>query len=120
LDVVERRRLMREEVLRTARGFAERVKACFGKASVVLIGSYARGDFNEWSDVDLLIVVEKALGNPLERMDYLLERCPPPSGVEPILLSLAEFMRQKQLGSPLSKEAYSQGVVLVDELGLFH
>jgi predicted nucleotidyltransferase len=119
LGIVEQRRLMREEAIRTARGFAERVKACFEKVSVVLIGSYARGDFNEWSDVDVLIVVEKAPSNPLERMDCLLERCPPPTGVEPIILSLSEFMRQKHLATPLYTEACGQVVVLVDDLGLF-
>jgi uncharacterized protein len=119
LGIVEQRRLMREEAIRTARGFAERVKACFEKVSAVLIGSYARGDFNEWSDVDVLIVVEKAPGNPLERMDCLLERCPPPAGVESIILSLSEFMRQKHLATPLYTEACGQGVVLVDDLGLF-
>jgi hypothetical protein len=117
LGIVEQRRLMREEAIRTARGFAERVKACFEKVSVVLIGSYARGDFN---DVDVLIVVEKAPGNPLERMDCLLERCPPPAGVECIILSLSEFMRQKHLATPLYTEACGQGVVLVDDLELFH
>jgi hypothetical protein len=116
LGIVEQRRLMREEAIRTARGFAERVKACFEKVSVVLIGSYARGNFN---DVDVLIVVEKAPSNPLERMDCLLERCPPPAGVEPIILSLSEFMRQKHLATPLYTEACGQGVVLVDDLGLF-
>jgi hypothetical protein len=115
LGIVEQRRLMREEAIRTARGFAERVKACFEKVSVVLIGSYARGNFN---DVDVLIVVEKAPGNPLERMDCLLERCPPPAGVEPIILSLSEFLRQKHLATPLY-EACGQGVVLVDDLGFF-
>jgi hypothetical protein len=117
LGIVEQRRLMREEAIRTARGVAERVKACFEKVSVVLIGSYARGDFN---DVDVLIVVEKAPSNPLERMDCLLERCPPPAGVEPIILSLSEFMRQKHLATPLYTEACGQGVVLVDDLELFH
>ena len=116
LGIVEQRRLMREEAIRTARGVAERVKACFEKVSVVLIGSYARGDFN---DVDVLIVVEKAPSNLLERMDCLLERCPPPAGVEPIILSLSEFMRQKHLATPLYTEACGQGVVLVDDLGLF-
>lgn len=38
MGIVEQRRLMREEAIRTARGFAERVKACFEKVSAVLIG----------------------------------------------------------------------------------
>jgi len=110
---------MREEAIRTARVFAEEVRGCFGRVSVVLVGSYARGDFNEWSDIDILIVVKGVLGNPLERIDYLLDRCPPPTGVEPIILSLGEFVRQKRLETPLFREACGRGVVLVDDLGLF-
>lgn len=37
------------------------------KVSAILIGSYARGDFNKWSDVDVLLIAEFA-GNPLERL----------------------------------------------------
>jgi hypothetical protein len=117
LGIVEQRRLMREEAIRTARGFAERVKACFEKVSAVLIGSYARGDFNEWSDVDVLIVVKKS---PWQSFgEDGLSSGEMPAGVEPIILSLSEFMRQKHLATPLYTEACGQGVVLVDDLGLF-
>jgi len=119
VGVFEQRRLMREEAIRKAREYAEKVKAFIGKVSAVLVGSYARGDFNEWSDIDLLIVAEGVLGNPLERMDYLLDRCPPPAGVEPIILTQTEYMRQKRLETPLFREACGKGIVLVDDLGLF-
>jgi Nucleotidyltransferase domain. len=35
-----------------------------------MIGSYARGDFNRWSDVDL-VVISDFKGNPLERLEKL-------------------------------------------------
>jgi len=36
-------------------------------ALALVYGSYARGDFNEWSDIDVLLVVEDNLPrNPLE------------------------------------------------------
>ncbi len=117
--IFEQRRLIREDAIRKAREFAERVKNCLGKVSVVLIGSYARGDFNIWSDIDILIIAEDISGNPIERMDYLLSKCPPPAGIEPIILSLSEFIRQKKLETPLSKEASNIGMVLADDLRLF-
>ena len=36
--------------------FAEEVKKKLGKVTVVLYGSYARGDFNLWRDVDILLI----------------------------------------------------------------
>lgn len=41
------------------------------KATVILIGSYARGDFNLWSDVDILLISESLSGNPIERLKAL-------------------------------------------------
>ena len=41
----------------------------------VLHGSYARGDFGEWSNVDVLVVVKGPLPkSPLKRLD-LVEEC---------------------------------------------
>ncbi len=119
MGIIEQRRLIREDVIRKAREFTEKVKNCLGKISVVLVGSYARGDFNEWSDIDILIIAEDISGNPLERMDYLIGKCPPPAGIEPIIISLNEFIRQKKLETPLSREAYNIGMVLADDLRLF-
>ena len=119
VGIVEERRLIREEALRVARSFAERVRSCFGRATILVIGSYARGDFNEWSDVDLLIILENAPKSPLERMDNIISRCPPPAGVEPIVLTIDEFETQKKRNTPLFQEACHKGIVLVDELGVF-
>ena len=58
--VVELRRRMREEALKKAEAFAGCVKSKLGKVTAILFGSYARGDFNVWSDIDLLIVTDSA------------------------------------------------------------
>ena len=52
MEVLEERRRIREKVTREAESWARSLPF---KASVILIGSYARGDFNVWSDVDIVL-----------------------------------------------------------------
>src|SRR6059058_4854915 len=44
---------------RAIRDFAARVAARYKPLRIILFGSYARGDFNRDSDVDLLVVTQK-------------------------------------------------------------
>ncbi len=39
-------------------------------ATVILYGSYARGDYNEYSDIDLLILVDKKKITPKESKEF--------------------------------------------------
>ena len=54
--------------------FVEACKEKFGEdlISIVLFGSYARGNFKESSDVDLLVIAKNLPGNVFER-DKLME-----------------------------------------------
>jgi len=54
--------------------FVEACKEKFGEdlISIVLFGSYARGNFKESSDVDLLVIAKNLPGNVFER-DKLIE-----------------------------------------------
>lgn len=65
-----------------AEQFAESAHAALGKVTVWIYGSVARGDFNFWSDVDVLVVAEKLPDRPLERLEMLIQFAPPM--VEPI------------------------------------
>jgi len=60
----------------------ERAQAIFGDSlkDVILYGSYARGDYKEWSDVDIMILadgdektcrtLQKAIRSALVELDY--------------------------------------------------
>jgi predicted nucleotidyltransferase len=65
LEIIERRARIRCNLIRKAfewaRGLGSRVTA-------ILIGSYARGDFNLWSDVDIILISEDLVGYPVERL----------------------------------------------------
>ena len=99
-----------KEVVERAGEFARSLE---GPVSAVLVGSYARGDFNEWSDVDVLLIGQFE-GRPPERV----ERVRAPPGFEVIPLTPEEAVRAAEKGNPLLVEAVERGVVLRDDLGV--
>lgn len=111
-EILERRRRERARVIREATQWAQSLPP---PHTVVLVGSYARGDFNQWSDVDLILVSPRYQGMwPLDR----LKAIEAPPGYEPIPLTPAELQRHLDRGNPLAVEAACTGVVLRDDLGL--
>lgn len=102
-----RRRVEREELLDLARSWEARLAGQV--RAVVVHGSVARGDFNLWSDVDVLVVDDSAPGRWIDRAD----RYPPaPGRVQVVVWTSHEFARQLQRGNPMAVEAVSLGVWL--------
>jgi Nucleotidyltransferase domain. len=64
MDIIERRIKERNMVIDRSRNFAQNLPL---NSSAFLVGSYARGDFNLWSDVDI-VVISNFVGNPLVRL----------------------------------------------------
>lgn len=107
MEVVKRRVKEREEVVERAREYALSLK---GSYSVFPVGSYARGDFNVWSDVDLVVIGEFE-GGVLER----LEELEAPPRFEVIPLTPAEALRVAEKGNPLMVELVEKGLTLRDD-----
>lgn len=106
----------REELVGLARRYADRVSSRLGPATVLLYGSVARGDFNVWSDVDVLVISDALPQDPLIRAERLYEFvC---AGIEPKGLTLNEYKKAKAEGNPFLKELAEQGIVLRDDLKL--
>ncbi len=117
--VIEERKRLIDEVRASMTGLVREVRRIWGKCSIFIVGSYARGDFNEWSDVDVLIVVEECDRNPLRRYDKLVDYLKNSSlPIEPIIVSLHEFKRGLEKRNPLIIEAVEAGLIIVDELNL--
>jgi len=110
LEVIEQRLKCWREVVERAGEFARSLE---GPVSAILVGSYARGDFNRWSDVDILLI-GRFEGRPPER----LERVRAPPGFEVIPLTLEEAIRAAEKGNPLLVEAVERGLVLRDDFGV--
>ena len=115
--VIEERLREREKAFEEAKSFAVCVSRKLGKVTAILFGSFARGDFNDWSDIDVLIVAENLPKNPLERLGLVDECLRLFPRVEPIIITVDEFARRKDR-DPAVKEATQLGIVLVDELEL--
>ncbi|MHB1493772.1 MAG: nucleotidyltransferase domain-containing protein [Thermoplasmataceae archaeon] len=111
MEIVEQRKLEREIKIRSA---IEYSKALDFKSTVILIGSYARGDFNLWSDVDLLIIGDFS-GNPVRRS----EKLDFPAGYELILLTPEEISIMKGKRNKFLIDSFAEGVVLRDDFQYF-
>ncbi|MEX0568366.1 MAG: nucleotidyltransferase domain-containing protein [Candidatus Njordarchaeota archaeon] len=83
------------------------------KATIFLIGSYARGDFNFWSDIDILLVAEtnKPPHRRLENTKYDL-------GFQIIFLTPEEFRHLLQKREPVIIEALTKGIIIRDDYNL--
>jgi len=104
------------EALEKAAATADRLAARLGGVTVLLYGSYARGDFNVWSDIDLVVVSEAFMGlRFLDRYDIVSDDLE--AGIEPVLLTVEEFL--EALRKPSWVQALSKGaVVLRDDHGI--
>lgn len=114
-EIIRKRTREREEVIEGVKRYVEALRARWGKLTAVLYGSYARGDFNLWSDIDVIIVSERFRGtNFVTRCVELLDA---PPRMEAICWTPEEAA--KALEKPWWREALKHRVVLADDYGLF-
>ncbi len=115
MEVLAGRRAEWRRRVEAARRFAYKLRERLAPATAVVIGSTARGDFNVWSDIDVVVVSDKLPDNPLRRFDMLLDALEP--GVEPIPLRRRDALRLAEKGAPMVEEIVS-GIPIYDDLGL--
>ena len=85
----------------------------FHPQKIIAFGSFARGDFNEDSDLDLCIIRENLPTLPIERkfqIYSLLEHRKIP--VDVVMYQPEEFKKRVSLGDPFVKNILTQGKVL--------
>ncbi len=108
LKALEERRRERERLLTVAADYVERLA---GRASVhaaAVAGSVARGDFNVWSDVDVVVVLEDLPQSLPERLALLMADRPPL--VQPFGYTEGELLAALLKGNRLVEEAVIAGV----------
>lgn len=94
---------------------AQRLAAAASRpATVILFGSYARGDATEGSDIDLLVVESELVDKAAEylRLKAAVGRIG--VGVDLLLFSRADFERRSQVPGTLPYLAKKEGKVLLD------
>ncbi len=102
----------REEIVALAESVARRLgESCRSVWKVLLIGSFARGDYGVRSDLDLLVILEEPAAGIDERLDELLRLTPPyPTDLLPVTRS--EVEARLEAGDPFISRALREGIVL--------
>lgn len=117
LQAFKERLMARERVLNELSKFSEVLEERFGRATAILFGSYARGDFNLWSDIDLLLILDTNLpDSPLKRFRFIEDITPP--GVEVHIASLDEFKKLCKNKRSYLNEMLKDAVWIKDSLNL--
>jgi len=114
--VITRRRREREAFVDMAREWAERTGPMLGAQAIVVVGSVARGDFNKWSDIDVLVVVDEVPDDLPGRLALLGPTGKPP-GLEAVVWTATELADRRALRTdPIVGDAYGVGVVVYGRL----
>jgi predicted nucleotidyltransferase len=108
--VIQRRKVRQRELIDLAEEFARELDSKLGVRSVVVYGSVARGDFNVWSDVDVLVIADSL---PKEVADRPAALGPAPPGVQPIAWTPEELTAAVTRRNPIATEAATKGVVVL-------
>jgi len=117
---IKMRENIRDKVFEILNDFTKAARSVWGHVTVILVGSYLRGDFNVWSDIDVLVIVEDEDPNPLKRYDKIipiLMRFDIP--IEPVIITKKEFFKGLNKKNPLIMEAMKIGKVFADDLHIF-
>lgn len=83
-------------------------------ARVILFGSYARGNADEASDLDLLVVEDRLDDKASEYLRLRDALGKLPTGVDLLLLSRHDFERRSQVKGTMPHRAREEGRVLYD------
>ncbi|MBS7637392.1 nucleotidyltransferase domain-containing protein [Candidatus Bathyarchaeota archaeon] len=103
---------LRREAYEKLESFLDRVKPLKPRA-LILFGSYARGDFTEESDIDVILIAENLPKKLIERRSlsslYHLKK----------LMAIGyypeEFMEELRRGNPFIHEALKEGVIIYSD-----
>jgi predicted nucleotidyltransferase len=110
--IVDRRRAEQLEVRHRALNYIEQLAERLDIVSAVIVGSFARGDFNRWSDVDLLVIAHNLPDDPRSRAE-LTAAAPKRFEVHPC--TVAEYQRARSLNNRMILDAPS-GILLFGTL----
>ena len=109
---LKRREKEREKAIQLASEYVSRLKGDIGVLAAILYGSFARGDFNYGSDIDVLIISDSLPRDTLKRIDLLYRYVQ--EGIEPKGYTQEEFLRIYHTNNPLAIDALENGEVICD------
>lgn len=112
----------RQKLNRINEAIGDSIVELYDPEALILFGSYAHGEPDEWSDVDLLIVSGAFQTTPKlhRRSQFLINTeayLQKGMDIEPLCLTPVEFLDGIQLAT-IEREALDIGVVLFDRTGI--
>ena len=109
-DAVAQRRREREELLELARSYVGALSERLDVVAAAVAGSVARGDFNVWSDVDVVVVARELPERVIDRATVLMGCAP--ARVQPVGFTPGELESEWRKGNRLVREAAERGIVV--------
>jgi predicted nucleotidyltransferase len=106
-----------QEIFEKIKKYTEAVVQALDPQAVILFGSFARGDINEGSDVDICVVADFREGF-LDRIKILLE-LNEGLPLEPIGYTPEEFKRMEEQRNPFILEIKREGKILYGSISYF-
>ena len=95
--------------------FCENVKKSLTPVCIILFGSLARGDFNERSDVDIIVIASNLPDNYIKRSLLLYNLIETLDPIEPLGFTPEEFIQMIQNKNCTSLFAMNEGKALYNE-----
>lgn len=109
-EVLAARQRERQRLIGLAREHVRRLSERIPVVAAAVAGSVARGDFNVWSDVDLVVISDELPARIPDRGALLAADAP--AGVQAVGYTRQEFHRALAKGDPLATSVVREGVVL--------
>jgi len=106
--IIEEKIKRQKELIQKAKDYVKELSAKLEIVEAYVIGSVARGDFNDASDIDVVIIARNLPKHPLERMKLLYENIP--ALIEPKAYTQQEFSKLLQKGNPIALECNKIGI----------
>lgn len=107
--IIGRRRDQQARLIEHAERFAAQLDQSLDVRAVIIFGSVARGDFNVWSDVDVLVVADALPDGQLDRLRAL---GPCETLVQAVAWTPTELRRALARSNPIAVEAKDRGIWL--------
>ncbi len=105
---------MSKQILDEAKKIAEKVAFSYKPKKIILFGSVARGQANNQSDIDLLIIADSKETRPfrVKRIFEAVRGISRNFPLDPIVYSPEELDKRLLIGDPFVTKAVMQGTVL--------
>jgi hypothetical protein len=116
-EIVQRRRAERDRLISVARDYVARLSSRIPVRAAAVVGSVARGDFNVWSDIDVIVVSDALPERIPDRAAVLADVGS--GGVEPVGFTTSGFRAALAKGNRLARSVRDEGVILLGR-SFFH